>query len=651
MWSVTSQAPIVFFDIANELASVRVSGTADAVRELVAYPEIPERLKQLRDAGARLGIRAYIGRIPPGDVLDALRRAGLFDYLDPDLLRFEREDSRTPSGIAPSPLHEAEHDGATAPRVLFVSADAGERARARAGGMLVAPHPALAEAVLFGDSPLEFLEIHVPPGLVHSGWRTLLGELPVAPLHVSTDLEDAESPVVYAVADLATAERLAEAGFRVSPLGNTGEPVASDLYLVAENGADTEESSPSPRDGRSASNGSVPEGFGNVLAITREGLLVAVPAGEFERFQVGGSPDIRSRRLDPSAALLQAAPPLGPSPFPGSPADGSGAGVLSGEEIRMIRGMVRHRDVRRDVDRYSGVAPLRRGVTIVSRNIMHLHNRESVYALAGDLAKLGGERLEVRLHPFKRYGVQLANVEAALPRSGLDGIVVIGAHLDSTARLTDQNDPVYRPERDPAPGADDNASGIAGVLCAARALLRLSHTGVKHREIRFVFFNGEEYGVSGSNAYALDRRQMCDNIVAVFNMDMIGHDAVPPSSYEVHAGGEGEALVLAHSIDLARLVDAVAREVCKEKLVAQLDLGKDRPDPAATFSDHSSFQTAGYPACLISEDFYEDLGANPPAPDRAPGYHRRTDTVVHAPYAADIARAVTAAAWVAATLR
>ncbi|HEX2188800.1 MAG TPA: M28 family metallopeptidase, partial [Longimicrobiaceae bacterium] len=363
-----------------------------------------------------------------------------------------------------------------------------------------------------------------------------------------------------------------------------------------------------------------------------------------------GSPEppghlLPSRVLVPSRVLLEPVLPLGPSPLPVE----SGERILSYGERDTIRQWVAPVAMRTEVDRYSGAAPLRRGVTIASRDVMHLHNRVAVCSLAADLAQLGGGRMVVRLHPFTlntANSVQCANVEAMLPRSGLGGVVIVCAHLDSRVDPDLDGSP-HDPANDPAPGADDNASGIAGVLCAARALLELAGAGTPHREIRFVLFNAEERGLAGSRAYARDRRRMRDEIVAVFNMDMIGYDAVPPSYFEVHAGGSGEAEVIDRSRDLARLVARVASETCEKEVVPQFHLGGDASLPASGHSDHTSFHEVEYPACLICQDLHLDAGGNR---DANCAYHTTRDKTVHACYAAEIARAVAAAAWVAATL-
>jgi Peptidase family M28 len=95
---------------------------------------------------------------------------------------------------------------------------------------------------------------------------------------------------------------------------------------------------------------------------------------------------------------------------------------------------------------------------------------------------------------------------AATPRD----VVIVTAHLDS---INLAGGPAA-----PAPGADDNGSGSAGVLAIARAMQH--HPG--ELDTRFVLFGGEEQGLFGSLAYvasltAAERSR----VRAVVNMDMI----------------------------------------------------------------------------------------------------------------------------------
>jgi hypothetical protein len=70
-----------------------------------------------------------------------------------------------------------------------------------------------------------------------------------------------------------------------------------------------------------------------------------------------------------------------------------------------------------------------------------------------------------------------------------------------------------------SPGADDNGSGTAGVMELAR-VMRDSALGVT---VIFIAFDAEETGLNGSSHYANVASLRGDKILAVFNMDMIGH--------------------------------------------------------------------------------------------------------------------------------
>jgi len=67
-----------------------------------------------------------------------------------------------------------------------------------------------------------------------------------------------------------------------------------------------------------------------------------------------------------------------------------------------------------------------------------------------------------------------------------------------------------------------------------------------------------------------------------------------------------------------------------------------RFDGAINRSDHAAFQEQGYPAVLVSEDFFPNRPGDPAA-DPNPNYHSNTDAVIDAAYGADITRAVSVA--------
>lgn len=94
-----------------------------------------------------------------------------------------------------------------------------------------------------------------------------------------------------------------------------------------------------------------------------------------------------------------------------------------------------------------------------------------------------------------------------------DEYVVCGAHYDS------YNLDSGHPDSLRAPGADDNASGVAGVLETARLLSPCKF----ERSIIYCNFAAEEIGLKGSAAYARDCAARMMDIVGYFNLDMIGY--------------------------------------------------------------------------------------------------------------------------------
>jgi hypothetical protein len=108
-----------------------------------------------------------------------------------------------------------------------------------------------------------------------------------------------------------------------------------------------------------------------------------------------------------------------------------------------------------------------------------------------------------------------------------DDYVIVGGHYDSYTGGTQE------------PGADDNASGTAGVMQIAKILSQFEF----ERSIVFCAFSGEEYGLYGSEAYASRAEQQGMNILGYINLDMIGYSGpgelihtdmiAPPSAEEL----------------------------------------------------------------------------------------------------------------------
>lgn len=326
---------------------------------------------------------------------------------------------------------------------------------------------------------------------------------------------------------------------------------------------------------------------------------------------------------------------------------------LSERELRILKGEITRSLMTEDIVWYSGFH---------SRHVGHEHNLEAASALLWHLHTLGGGRLWVRPQFFQLYRQRSEpmsmNVEAMLPGVNSSGVVIISAHLDCTA----ERDPSYRPARDRAPGADDDASGIAGVLAAARAILELSaaqRPGEPRAEIRFVLFNAEEQGQRGSRIYAKRERQRETPISAVYQMDMIGYRTHGDTVFQLHVGFLKDPKVELASRrvanDLVQISEAAGFDL-KAQVYTSI---QNMREPGQGFSDHTSFHRHGFPAVMVSENFFppqdahdaKAAGVSGESPN--PDYHLPEDEAgnLDVRYAVRIARAVTAAAWHRATRR
>ena len=205
------------------------------------------------------------------------------------------------------------------------------------------------------------------------------------------------------------------------------------------------------------------------------------------------------------------------------------------------------------------------------------------HALSGpfaEAAKWAAERLasqgyDARLEPVAMPGGETANVVAGRAGGGNGdrALVVVCAHLDSV-NLEGGRDA-------PAPGADDNGSGSAGLLEIARVLAE--HPG--RADLRLLLFGGEEEGLWGSRRHveglgSADRAR----ISAVINMDMIGTVNTPERTVLIEGGEVSSALI-----------DSVATAAATyTSLVVQTSLNPFN-------SDHVPFIDARIPAVLTIE--------------------------------------------------
>jgi hypothetical protein len=127
------------------------------------------------------------------------------------------------------------------------------------------------------------------------------------------------------------------------------------------------------------------------------------------------------------------------------------------------------------------------------------------------------------------------NVEAYLPGSTAE-YVIIGAHYDHLG-LGDEHSLAPSQIGQIHPGADDNASGTAGVIELARYF---SKQPKPKRGILFLTFAGEELGLLGSSWYVNHPLLPLSDAVAMINMDMIGR--IREGKVYVNGTGTGSTL-------------------------------------------------------------------------------------------------------------
>ncbi len=201
-----------------------------------------------------------------------------------------------------------------------------------------------------------------------------------------------------------------------------------------------------------------------------------------------------------------------------------------------------------------------------------------------------------------------------------DTAYMVGAHYDGVAGT---------------PGADDNASGVAGCLEVMRVLAPYHF----RTTLRMAAFDLEETGLVGSGRYVQEAIPDGETVAGLFNLEMIGYYSETPNSQTLPAGFEllypgfyneltaegfkgdfitnvGEAV---HSVSLMnQFAEAAAVYVPGLKvksLVAPVAWQTLTPDLAR--SDHAPFWVAGIPAVMLTDG----------SEFRNPNYHTPNDTL------------------------
>ncbi len=216
---------------------------------------------------------------------------------------------------------------------------------------------------------------------------------------------------------------------------------------------------------------------------------------------------------------------------------------------------------------------------------------------------------EVAVQEFQAHGQTHRNLAATLAGVARPAeIVAVGAHYDTA---------------EDAPGADDNASGMAGVLALARVL----KSAAPERSIQFLAFATEEppsfpTADMGSRHYADAARARGDSIVAMLSLESIGYYDIEPGSQKYPF-----PLNLAYPDrgDFIGFVANLRSAALARRAIATFRANASFPSqgaaapwwvPGVWWSDHWPFWRQGYRAIMITGT----------APYRNPFYHTPEDT-------------------------
>jgi len=234
----------------------------------------------------------------------------------------------------------------------------------------------------------------------------------------------------------------------------------------------------------------------------------------------------------------------------------------------------------------------------------------------------------VRKQTYDAEGVPCSNLEIEVPgTAAASEIILVGAHYDTVPG---------------SPGADDNASGVAGVIEIAKHLARKR----PRRTLRLVAFVNEEppffyFGEMGSTVYAREARQRGDDIRVMLSLEMLGcysdrrgSQDYPPFFRRFYPD-RGNFIGFVSNVKsrgaLAELCRAFreASDFPMERLAAPTLV------PGVGLSDQISFWKQGYRAVMVTDTaFY-----------RYRHYHQATDTPEKLDYArmADVVRGLAGA--------
>lgn len=224
--------------------------------------------------------------------------------------------------------------------------------------------------------------------------------------------------------------------------------------------------------------------------------------------------------------------------------------------------------------------------------------------IASELREAGADPVDgsyFLTYPYtdRRSGQEssVRNVIGLIPGSDpklKDTYVVVSAHYDHLGVRQGEGDQIFN-------GANDDASGVAGVLEVARTLSALPKK--PKRTVVFLFFWGEERGLLGSRAYCTAPKLPLKNTIAMVNLEQIGRtdDTEGPRVGEFNITG----------FDFSSLSQELKAAAAKEGV--KVTKHERLSDVYFAASDNQAFANAGVPAHTVSTSY------------QFPDYHRAGD--------------------------
>jgi leucyl aminopeptidase len=228
-------------------------------------------------------------------------------------------------------------------------------------------------------------------------------------------------------------------------------------------------------------------------------------------------------------------------------------------------------------------------LTDTVNSMMNFHNRyysaqsgvDAAQWLKGHWQQIASSRSDISVDYFSHSFSQSSVIVTIPGAEKANEIVIIGGHLDS---INQSN-----PSNGRAPGADDNASGIAVLTQALKAIVENNYQ--PQRTIQIMGFAAEEVGLRGSKEIAANYKAQGKNVVGMVQFDMTGNhgsstDIVMMTDYTNAAQNQY----------LSQLLDAYQPNV---------SYGFDQCGYGC--SDHASWYQQGFAASMPFESRMSDI--------------------------------------------